>query len=142
MQIEVHDRKARGCRHELCAVHEARAQVLLLVRIELASVMLRDVRMSRKQETSRATRRIAHRIVGTRLHHFDDRLDELARCEVLSCTLRRLCRASREEPLVDVALHVRLELEPPFRLYEIDDEALQRRRVLDVRPRLLEDLAE
>jgi hypothetical protein len=95
-----------------------------------------------QQKAPRAAGRVAHRVLRRGLHHLHDRLDELARREVLARALRRLGGALREQAFVDVAFDVRLEREPLLGLDEVHDQALERCRVLDVRARLLEDLAQ
>ena len=76
------------------------------------------------------------------LHAVHDRLDELAGREILARSLRAFGGALGEQPLVDVALHVRLHRHPLLGLDQVHDQATERDRVLDLRLRLLEDLAE
>ena len=58
----------------------------------------------------------------------------------MTCPLRRFRRAFREQPFVDVPFDVGFEQHPRLGLDEVDDQALQGGRVLDVLTRFLEDL--
>ncbi len=82
----------------------------------------------------------ADRVVWGGAHDVYDALYERTGGEVLAGALGRLGGRSRQDALVDVALDVGLHGGPVLLVYEVDDEAPEEGRVLNLEPRSLEDL--
>ena len=142
VEHQVHDAEPGRVRDEFPAPHEAPLQVLLLVGVEVLALVPHHVIMSVQEKAPRAASGVAERVCRCRSGAIHDRLDEFSGREILPRPLRTFGGALREQPLVDVALHIRLHRHPLFGLDEIHDQAAERDRVLDLRLRLLEDLAE
>jgi len=111
------------------------------LRVEVR-VRTHHVVVRREEESAGAARRIAHRLAGARGHAFHDTLDERARREVLPRPTLGVLGVLLEQPLVRVALHVGVERHPLLAVDQVDDEAAQLGRVLDLVLRLAEDQAE
>ena len=142
VEHQVHDAEPGGVRDEFPALHEASLQVLLLVGVEVFALVPHHVIMSGQEKAPRAASGVAERVCRCRSGAIHDRLDEFSGREILPRTLRAFGGALGEQPLVDVALHVRLHRHPLLGLDQIHDQAAQRDGVLDLRLRLLEDLPE
>ena len=142
VEHQVHDAKPGGVRDEFPAPHEAPLQVLLLVGVEVFALVPHDVIMGGQKKAPGAAGGVAERVCRCRSGAIHDRLDEFSGREILPRPLRAFGGALREQPLVDVALHIRLHRHPLLGLDQIHDQAAERDGVLDFRLRLLEDLAE
>ncbi len=92
-----------------------------------------------QQETARTAGRIADRLARRRSHHLDHCLDERPRREVLPCTTLGVLRVLLQQPFVRIAFDVSVETRPTLPIDQIDDEAAQLGRVLDLVLRLAED---
>ncbi len=69
----------------------------------------------------RAVCKIAHTVVGRRLHAIDNRSNEFTRGEVLPSTLGRFGGALCQQPFVNVALHVGLRRRPLLGVDQVHD---------------------
>ena len=94
-----------------------------------------------QQEPARAAGRIANRLAGLRIDHFDNGIDQGARREILPGAGFDLGGIALQEAFIDCAFDVDFEAEPGFVVNQLD-EALQARRVLDRILGLEEDRAE
>ncbi len=142
VQVQVHDAQPGGVGDQFPALHERRPQVLLLILVEFLAVVADDVVVGGQQESARAAGRIADGVVRLRPHHVDDGLDQFAGREVLPRTLGGLGGTLGQQPFVDVALDVGLHRRPLLGVDQVHDQPLERGRVLDLLPSLLEDLAQ
>jgi hypothetical protein len=95
-----------------------------------------------EKEAAGAASGIADRLPGPGRHDLDDGGDERAGGEVLAGAALHVSGVFFEQALVGVALHIGVEHRPRFLVNEVDDEAAELGRVLDLVLRLAEDGAE
>jgi hypothetical protein len=141
VQKQVHHAEAGDGVDDVDPSQGVEAEMPLLVRIEVG-VVARDVLVRGEQEAAGAARRIADRHARLRAHHLDDRLDQRARREVLARPRLHVFRVLLEQPLVGIALYVRVERHPALPVDQVDDQPAQLRRILNAVLRLAEHDAE
>ena len=130
VQEQVHGAETRGRSHEFDGVERLGLQVAYLVAVKL--VVLDDVAGRGEEKTTGAGGGVNDGGSRLRAHDFDDGVDQDARREILAGAGLGVLGILFEQTFVDVALDVGAERAPRFLIDEIDDEAAQVGRVLDL----------
>ena len=123
VEHQVHDAEPGGVRDEFPAPHEAPLQVLLLVGVEVFALVPHHVVIGGEEKAPCAAGGVAERVCRCRSGAIHDRLDEFSGREILTRPLRALGGALGEQPLVDVALHIRLHRHPLLGVNQVNDQA-------------------
>ena len=95
-----------------------------------------------QQKAAGAAGRVADRLPRLGGDDVDDRLDQRPRGEVLAGAALGVLGVLLQQPLVGVPLHIGAHHRPVFLVDEIDDQAAQLGRVLELVLRLVEDQPE
>ena len=103
---------------------------------------MHDVVVGGEQEAAGAAGRVADRLAGLGSDGVDDRLDQRPRGEILPGAALGVLGVFLQQPLVGVPLHVGAHHRPVFLVDQIDDQAAQLGRVLELVLRLVEDQPE
>ena len=112
------------------------AQVIPLVAVEL--IVIGNVIVGGKQESSRARGGIADGLTRLRVHDIHNGLDKRTRREVLTRAALGILRVLFEQAFVDLTLDVNIQPDPGFAIYQFD-QAAQFGGILDFVLRLAED---
>ena len=105
-------------------------------------IVLHHIVVRREQKAAGAAGRIAYGFPGLRGHDIHDGLDQRARGEVLAGAGLGVLGVLFQQAFVGIALHVGAHRHPGFLVDEIDDQAPQLGRVLELVLRLVEDQPE
>jgi hypothetical protein len=90
--------------------------------IEIEFIMRRQIVIRRQQKAASAARWIADNFVRTRRDAVNERVDEHARCEVLSRSALGVFGVLFEQAFVGVALHIGRHRGPAFLADQLDDQ--------------------
>ena len=140
MQQQIHATEPGDAVHQLDAVERTGLEFFLLGAVE--RVVFGNVIVRGEQEPTGPAGGIADRLAGLRSNHLHHRGDQGARREILAGTAFHVLSVLLQQPLVSIALHIGGEAGPLFLIDQIDDEAAELGRVLNLVLRLAKDNAE
>ena len=127
---EIHRAKASDAVDQLDPVERAILELLLLLSVQ--GEVLGDVVMRGEEEASRAASWIADRLPWLGSHHIDHGGDQGTRGEVLSGTALHIGGILLKEAFVGISLDIDLEARPLLLVDQINDQAAELGRILDL----------